>query len=104
MSFSTYQQQAASTAQYSGGLTYAVLGLANEAGEVAGALKKHLRGDYAEEELRRRIIGELGDVLWYCAAVATELSLDLTEVAALNLQKLANRAANGTIKGDGDNR
>lgn len=104
MDFSIYQKQAATTAQYSGGLTYAVLGLANEAGEVTGALKKHLRGDYDEEELHRRVLKELGDVLWYAAAVASELSLDLSEVAELNLQKLAIRAANGTIKSDGDNR
>ena len=43
---------------------------------------------------------ELGDVLWYAAALASDLDASLDEVAEGNLQKLAARAENGTIKGD----
>ena len=47
---------------------------------------------------------ELGDVLWYVAQLATELDLDLADVAAANLEKLASRAARNVIAGSGDQR
>jgi hypothetical protein len=43
-------------------------------------------------------------VLWYVAQLATELGLDLEEVAAGNLAKLASRAARNVIAGSGDRR
>jgi len=44
---------------------YLSYGLISEIGEVAGAYKKFIRGDYDESELNNRIISEIGDVLWY---------------------------------------
>jgi NTP pyrophosphatase (non-canonical NTP hydrolase) len=106
MRLNDYQDQAMETAVYppENGITYAILGLTNEAGELAGALKKHLRGDYDQVEMKRRVIDELGDVLWYAASVAEELELDLEVVARANLSKLAARAAKNGIRGDGENR
>jgi NTP pyrophosphatase (non-canonical NTP hydrolase) len=46
---------------------YLTIGLGNECGEALGALKKYYRGDYDLEELRKRLVSELGDVLWYHA-------------------------------------
>ena len=46
---------------------YTVLGLASEAGEVAGKLKKIIRdanGVYSSE-MRKALIDECGDVIWY---------------------------------------
>lgn len=107
----TYQFGALETAIYPGqggsaGLTYAVLGLTNEAGEVAGKLKKIMRdkGWELDYEDRQEMVDELGDVLWYLTAVADELQHDLAEVAEQNLAKLADRAQRGVLGGSGDNR
>lgn len=105
-----YQARALTTAIYPGrgevmGLAYAALGLAGEAGEVANKVKKILRGDRPLDETAKAVISkEVGDVMWYLAAVADELGVSLGEVAESNLAKLAARAEQGTIKGDGDDR
>lgn len=110
MEFDVYQTLADLTAQYPekkqlGGITYSVLGLAGEAGEVAGKVKKILRGDKVySEAVRDALVDELGDVLWYVAAVATNLDINLEDVADRNLRKLQSRQARGVIKGSGDTR
>jgi NTP pyrophosphatase (non-canonical NTP hydrolase) len=104
MDFSTYQAGAGRTAIYpqNAKIIYPALGLAGEAGEVANQVKKILRDNAGSltEERRAKIIDELGDVLWYAAALATDLRVSLEEVAELNLTKLAKRAEDGSIKGD----
>jgi NTP pyrophosphatase (non-canonical NTP hydrolase) len=83
-----------------------VLGLVNEAGEVAGKIKKIFRdkdGVIGEAEWEA-LKAELGDVLWYLAQTCTELDISLDEVAESNLNKLLDRQARSTIRGDGDNR
>lgn len=82
-------------------LIYPALGLVNEAGEYAGKVKKILRGDTNTTEAAA---AELGDVLWYLAACAEALGVNLSDVAQQNLDKLADRAARGVLKGSGDNR
>ena len=78
------------------GLTYAVLALCGETGELANKLKKALRGGTKPDALV--LADELGDVLWYVAAVAEEIGIDLNEVARMNFEKLAaRRAAKTTI-------
>ena len=109
--FDEYAAGAATTAIYPGrntatGLAYAVLGLTGEAGELANQAKKVLRDDAGliDPERRQRMRSELGDVLWYLAAVARELDIDLETVARTNLQKLERRATDGTLQGDGEYR
>ncbi|MBN2386401.1 MAG: nucleoside triphosphate pyrophosphohydrolase family protein [Anaerolineales bacterium] len=109
MDFTAYQQKSRKTAVYPSighPVIYPVLGLANEAGEVAGKVKKIFRdkdGAIGEAE-RQALKGELGDVLWYVAQVCTELGLSLDEVAEHNIAKLYDRLERGKIGGDGDNR
>lgn len=109
MNFNDYQQKSRATAQYPAighPVIYPALGLVNEAGEVAGKIKKIFRdkqGNISEAE-REALKAELGDVLWYIAQVATELDLPLDEIAEANLAKLLDRQARGKIQGDGDNR
>jgi len=83
---------------------YAALGLANEAGEVAGAIKKAVRDDGGEitEQRRREIADELGDVFWYAARVAELAGLTLDDALAANIAKVNRRLANGTLSGSGD--
>jgi NTP pyrophosphatase (non-canonical NTP hydrolase) len=80
--------------------------LINEAGEVAGKIKKVFRdkGGEISAETREAIKAELGDVLWYIAQVCTELEISLDDVAEANLAKLLDRQVRGKIRGDGDNR
>lgn len=107
MNFNEYQQQARKTAIYPqqgnlGGLIYATLGLAGEAGELANKVKKILRDGAHPDDLGLK--DELGDVLWYVAQVATELDADLDWVVTNNILKLENRKTAGTLKGSGDER
>lgn len=109
MDFSNYQTKSRVTAQYPAighPVIYPTLGLVNEAGEVAGKIKKIFRDKHGVigEAEREALKAELGDVLWYIAQVCTELGLSLDEVAETNLTKLLDRQARGTIQGDGDNR
>jgi NTP pyrophosphatase (non-canonical NTP hydrolase) len=108
MGFDDYQQAALRTATYGerNRVIYPALGLASEAGEVAGKIKKVLRdqgGDFGRAP-REALKDELGDVLWYLAVLAHDLGLSLDEIAARNIDKLASRAERGTIGGSGDTR
>ncbi len=109
MDFNEYQTKSRKTAKYPSighGVIYPTLGLTNEAGEVAGKIKKIFRdkdGVIGEAE-RAALEGELGDVLWYLAQVCTELDLSLEAVAQHNIEKLYSRLERGKISGEGDNR
>lgn len=105
MDFDSYQMWTRSTAIYPNdqALTYTALGLASEAGEVAGKVKKIIR-DGDSVELREAVEAELGDVLYYLARVADELDVDLGWIAVTNQQKLNSRKERGVIGGSGDNR
>lgn len=109
MDFNEYQKQAESVADYpiiGARFVYPALGLANEAGEVAGKIKKIFRDDggVVTPERLEAIKKELGDVLWYLAATSSALGFTLEEVAKLNLDRLQSRKERGVIHGDGDNR
>lgn len=103
MTLSSYQKVAASTAIYptQHAITYPALGLAGEAGEVANKVKKIIR----DGKLDKSALGaEIGDCLWYIAALCRDLNLDLGDIAKANLEKLQDRKARGTLKGSGDKR
>lgn len=93
MNLNEYQEKSRQTAVYphrtTDGLTYSVLALCGETGELANKLKKHLRAGTEPDELV--LADELGDCLWYVASVAHELGMTLEEVAQMNLNKLAER-------------
>lgn len=107
--FQTYQRESRKTwslIHTDHAIVYPTLGLANEAGEVAGKVKKIFRDrdGVINEADREALKGELGDVLWYLAQICTELDLTLEEVAEANLAKLFSRLERGVIGGDGDKR
>jgi NTP pyrophosphatase (non-canonical NTP hydrolase) len=105
---SEYQRLSRSTAKYPRheALTYPALGLAGEAGEFADHAKKVIRDDGGEVTPQRReaMAKELGDVLWYVAQLASELGLELEQVAQENLDKLRSRMDRGVLSGSGDDR
>ncbi len=131
-SFDEYQRFTGTTAVYPKkgdgdplALSYCALGLTEEAGEVAGKLKKRIRiggfealapgttilkskngSTYEEsyEDFRESVKKEIGDVLWYAARLADEFDLKLSEVVGCNIEKLTRRRREGTIHGEGDNR
>ena len=107
MNFNDYQEMAKTTAIYDKQhkILYPALGLAGEAGEVANKVKKLIRDGYENNKDYREDIGhEICDVLWYCAVLADDIGCKLSDIANLNLIKLANRKEKGTIHGSGDNR
>src|ERR1700691_620920 len=105
---SEYQALSRRTAEYprDAWLAYPALGLAGEAGEVAEHAKKAIRDDGGQvtDERRAAMAKELGDVLWYVAQLASELKLDLDEIAQTNLDKLLSRQRRGVLSGSGDER
>lgn len=109
LGFSAYQQAATRTSAVVATdhpIVYPALGLANEAGEVAGKVKKIMRdhqGRISDAD-REALALELGDVLCYLSEMCTRLGIGLEEVAAGNIAKLADRAARGVISGEGDQR
>lgn len=109
LDFSEYQRQAARTGgavEANHPIVYPTLGLTNEAGEVAGKVKKIFRdrNGIVTDDDRAALTLELGDVLWYVAELCTQLGIRLEDVAASNIEKLRDRAARGTLAGDGDHR
>ena len=105
MNFAEYQEQAARTlrrahpdhpdfeARREHNIAVMGLGIAGEAGEVADYLKKVL-GHGHEFDLAK-LVKELGDVLWYVAALATMHGMRLEDVAGLNILKLRERYPEG---------
>jgi len=71
----------------------AVYGLVGESGEVVELLKKHLF--HAHELDKQALTKELGDVLWYVAALCTAADLSLNDVARYNIAKLRRRYPTG---------
>lgn len=128
--FEDYETAAVSTAIYPGqgtavGLMYCALKLNGEAGELAEHVGKAMRDDdlvgvtrqlISGDEIvsasvgdltpdrRELILKEIGDCLWYLAALCRELGTSLGAVAAKNIAKLAARKAAGKLGGSGDNR
>lgn len=98
ITFSDYQNATRATAIYNKSvqelrISYLVLGLTSEAGEVASELKKAIRDDGSDgvdlKEARvEKIIDEMGDCLWYLAQLADTLNIDLTAIVSKNLKKL----------------
>lgn len=102
MELDDYQQRAQATARpqlrdtnqvgaETSPLVMYLLGLAGEAGSVDTVFKKHLRDGDAYRSWRMQLREELGDVLWYVAAIAAEAELTLDDIATANLHKTQSR-------------
>ena len=80
----------------------AAAGLAEEAGEVLGIVRKHLFQGRALD--RGAVTEELGDVLWCVATLASALGLSLDDVAEGNVEKLRRRHPDGLLAAPAEGR
>ena len=104
MNLKKYQDWTLSVAVYPGSGTrtfpevlYLTLGLSSEAGEVAGKIKKIVRGERIDPE---SYVSELSDVLWYLARSCDAAGITLEDLADYNVAKLESRKQEGTIQGE----
>ena len=97
MTFDDYQEAALRTVNPAlddrDRLLDASAGLAEEAGEVLGLVRK--RVFQQRETDASRLKEELGDVLWCLAVTAKSLGLSLDDIAEANQQKLSRRHPKG---------
>lgn len=110
INFNEYQKKSRETygeiKTHNNPIVYPTLGLVNEAGEVAGKVKKVFRDKKGvfDAEAVADIKDELGDVLWYFTQICTNLGLTLDEVAQGNIEKIMSRKTRGKLGGSGDKR
>jgi NTP pyrophosphatase (non-canonical NTP hydrolase) len=121
-----YASAATKSASYPGkgnplGLNYCALKLNGEAGELAEHVGKAMCDDGMldfgpnipgigfvcrplTQNRRIKLVKEVGDCLWYLAAICNELGITLQDAAATNLKKIRQRQLDGTQQGEGDDR
>lgn len=113
VTFNEYQKEAIRLATYpnvGSNMVYPAMGIAGEAGEACDKVKKFWRNHNSMDvvdttaEWRVELAKELGDVLWYVAALADEIGWSLEDVALVNIHKLTDRHKRGVLKSEGDNR
>lgn len=121
LTLNEYQERAMTTCMPTcENASYMLLNLVGEVGEFASKIAKHIRkgeagigsGDTPNQFYftakanfltdRVALRKEAGDILWQLAGLCKVMGWDLEAVAQENLAKLAERAKNGTIAGNGD--
>lgn len=108
LSLNDYQEHCMRTCTHPRGssapfaLAWNALGLTGEAGEVADLIKKVIGHGHALDVEKLKL--ELGDVLWYIAALANDLGITLQDIAEANIEKLKKRYPNGFQRADSINR
>lgn len=122
LSLNEYQEKAMKTCMPScENLSYMLLNLVGEVGELASKIAKDIRKGNATIEINHLCFTEqvecgeaierieeykkeAGDILWQLFGFYTAMGWKANDVAVGNLDKLADRASRGKIDGDGDNR
>lgn len=72
-----------------GNLVHAALGISDEAGEVAGAVKKHVA--YGKDLNVVNVVEELGDLAWFMTLMMRTIDVTWDQVLAANIAKLEAR-------------
>jgi len=105
MEFNDYQQKVLQYRSKTADEMYAVIGLSGEVGELHSLIAKAIRDGVKDEaEFEKNIKKELGDILWFIAAIADDFEADLDDIAHINYMKLKDRFERGVIGGAGDAR
>jgi NTP pyrophosphatase (non-canonical NTP hydrolase) len=102
MTFSDYETAAMRTCpkrpSRNESLTCNALGIAGESGEFADEIKKVVFHGHGFD--RDKLAKELGDVLWYVAALCNDIGISMDSVAAMNVAKLQQRYPDGFKSSD----
>lgn len=83
---------------YLDAVTYNVLGIAGECGELVEEFKKAIRETGPESltvQHQDKMIDEMGDILWYISKLAYEMDMTLEAIAQRNIDKLKYRQIHG---------
>lgn len=109
MDFNEYQngtKQTRMESTYAHQLIYPALGLAGEAGELAGKVSKILRDQNGVLEVNDIALlkKEVGDCLWFLSELCADLGIALEDAAKANYDKLMDRLSRNVIGGSGDER
>ena len=109
MELNEFQDKAMSTRLPSAGPDYVRNGLIAEVGEYFGHLSKMQRDweDWDAEKLNKNNAlrrKEIGDILWFVAALAEDEGVSLEEVAQGVINKLQDRKERNVLQGSGDER
>ena len=91
MDLDEYQTRSAATDHRPdpGDISFPLLGLAGEVGSLVAEYKKRVRGDTLSGRFLEEAREDLGDLLWYLAALARTLDIPLSEIAQSNLRKIS---------------
>jgi NTP pyrophosphatase (non-canonical NTP hydrolase) len=103
MNFDEYQAKAMEFRLESADQAYVTFGLVGEVGELYGYFAKTIRDSDSTVDITH-VKKELGDILWFISALASDMGLSLQMIADANILKLTLRAERGTIQGSGDDR
>ena len=90
------------TSQMSFVLLHMAMGLVTEASEVMDLLKKHMA--YNRPLDRKKLVDELGDVLFYLVGALIDQGLTLEDVIKINMAKLKTRYPDGYNHQSANNR
>ena len=71
---------------------HALHGLASEVGEIHAHYQKIYQGHALNLD---GVVGELGDLLWFCAEMCDTLGVSMESVACSNIEKLKRRYPEG---------
>lgn len=84
-------------------IAHSILGIADEAGELAKNLKKHIF--YGSDLDKLNILEEFGDILWFMGPALDTIGSSYEEVQKMNIRKLRARYPEGKWnKEDSENR
>ena len=79
-------------------LLTAAVGMSAEAGEFTEIVKKMIfQGKPYNDDNKKHLLIELGDVMWYVAQACMALNIDMNEVLDINIKKLSKRYPEGTF-------
>jgi NTP pyrophosphatase (non-canonical NTP hydrolase) len=82
-------------------LLTAAVGLPGEAAEVTDLVKKIIfQGKPFNDEIKAKLVAELGDVFWYLAAACLALNIDFDTIMKQNIAKLESRYPGGKFSID----
>lgn len=103
LTLDSYQKSATVTNTMDNDWVYHAMGLFGESGELANKCKKLIRNqnDWTGAQILEHMAymyEEAGDILWYLAVFCRTFGWDLSDIAQSNLDKLAQRQVDGTLK------